>query len=70
MIFKVIFRVMPSKYIERYPDSTICKVIAVGNGTQLETRIDNIIGVLKADGYESVDIVDCVNISESSCNCR
>ena len=70
MIFKVLFRVMPSKHIERYPDSTICKIIAVENGTHLESRIDNIIMNLKADGYDTVDVVDCLNISEPSCQCR
>lgn len=70
MIFKVLFRVINSKSLATYPESQICKVIAVENGTKLENRIDNITSNLKADGYNLVELIDCVNISEPTMLCR
>lgn len=67
MIFKVFFRVykgIPNS--KDYNTSISCKVIAVENGQQLETRIDNVISNLKADGYDRVVVDNCFNISDST----
>ena len=65
MIFKVFFFVMNPKGSPTQP-SRICKILAVENGPQLESRISSIITNLKADGYEFAEVDDCWNISEPS----
>lgn len=61
MIFKVFFRVAKKPF---ECDMRYCRVFAVENGQQLETRIDNTISNLKADGYVEAHVEDCWNISE------
>lgn len=61
MIFKVFFRVA-KRLLDA--DTHYCRVFAVENGQQLETRIDNTIRNLKADDYARAYVEDCWNISE------
>ena len=61
MIFKVLFFVQRDKYTE---PTRLARVMAVENGQRLELRIKDAIAVLKSEGYKSVEVVDCVNISE------
>lgn len=65
MIFKVFFVAENRKSVA--PSHIhLCKVLAVENGPQLESRISSIIANLKADGYEFAEVEDCWNISEPS----
>lgn len=66
MIFKAFF--LARKTLDLTTDSNrrLCKVFAVENGQQLENRIATVINNLKADGYDSVELDDCWNISEPS----
>ena len=65
MIFKVFFLAADPNGSAQQP-LHFCKVLAVDNGTQLESRINSIINKLKADGYEIAEVDDCWNISEPS----
>lgn len=66
MIFKAFFHVCNTLDLTKGSHMRLCKVFAVENGQQLETRIASIINNLKADGYDSVELDDCWNISEPS----
>lgn len=61
MIFKVIFLVQRDCYTEPV---RLARVMAVENGQRLELRIKDAITDLKSNGYKTVEVVDCVNISE------
>lgn len=61
MIFKVFFFVQRFGYTE---PGRLARVIAVENGQRLELRIKEAIDELKNNGYKSVEVADCVNISE------
>lgn len=61
MIFKVFF--IASRYNYTEPIRVV-RVIAVENGQRLELRIKDAIAALKSEGYKSVEVVDCFNISE------
>lgn len=61
MIFKVFFLASRYNYTEPI---RLARVIAVENGQRLELRIKEAIATLKSEGYKSVDVVDCVNISD------
>ena len=61
MIFKVLFLVQRDNYTEPI---RLARVMAVENGQRLELRIKDAIAALKSEGYKSVEVVDCVNISE------
>lgn len=58
MIFKVFF-VAENRKAVAPSHIRICKVLAVENGPQLESRISSIIANLKADGYEFAEVEDC-----------
>lgn len=64
MIFKVFFEIMRDHGEYR----SECRILAVENGERLEQRIDSIISNYKSDGYKSVYLRDCFNISESDRN--
>ena len=61
MIFKVFFIASRYNYTEPI---RVARVMAVENGQRLELRIKDAIAALKSEGYKSVEVVDCVNISE------
>lgn len=65
MIFKVFF-VAENRKAVAPSHIHLCKVLAVENGPQLESRINNIIANLKADGYDFAEVEDCWSISEPS----
>lgn len=55
MIFKVLFIAENRKAVA--PTRIhLCKVLAVVNGPQLESRISSIISNLKADGYDFAEV--------------
>lgn len=66
MIFKAFFLVRKTHDLTTGSNQRLCTVFAVENGQQLETRIASVINNLKADGYDSVELDDCWNISEPS----
>lgn len=66
MIFKAFFLARKTLDLTTGSNRRLCKVFAVENGQQLENRIATVINNLKADGYDSVELDDCWNISEPS----
>lgn len=64
MIFKVFFELVESNGMLH----SECRVFAVENGERLEQRINSTISNLKADGYKTVMLKDCFNLSEPDRN--
>lgn len=63
MIFKLFFRVTKPISSKAFSNETLCRVVSVENGQQLERRIASISSGFLVEGYVEAQLVNCCNIS-------